>query len=199
MMRPILIDLPEIIETSRLKLQMPQSGFGEKVHQAIIDGYDDYIKWLAWPVTPPTIESVEIDCRKHHAEFITRDSIRYLIIDKATDKVVGRCAFPSFQANWTIPQFGISYFIRKSERAKGYASEAAHAMTALAFQTLKAKKVEIYCDAENIASTKVPLKLGFKLEYTQKGGWPRPDGKLAELQTYSMFSVEDLLGQGIKK
>jgi RimJ/RimL family protein N-acetyltransferase len=135
---------------------------------------------------------LEEECRKHHAEFILRDFIRYLIIDKATGDVIGRCAFPSFQANWMIPQFGISYFIRKSQRSKGYATEAAHALSLLAFQTLKARKLEIYCDAENIVSIKVPLKLGFKLEYTQRGGWPKQDGNLAELQTYSVFSEDDL-------
>ena len=34
-------------------------------------------------------------------------------------------------------------------------------------------RMEIYCDAENIASQKVPQKLGFALECTKKGGWPR--------------------------
>ena len=191
-MNRILIDLPEAIETSRLILQMPKADFGEKLHPAIVDGYDDYIKWLNWPSNVPTIESVEEDCRKHHAEFILRDFIRYIITDKITNSVVGRCAFPSFQANWNIPQFGISYFIRKSQRKKGYASEAVHAMALLAFEKLKARKVEIFCDAENIASTKIPLTLNFNLEYTQKGGWPRSDGELATLQTYSLFSAEDL-------
>ena len=65
-------------------------------------------------------------------------------------------------------------------------------MALLAFKVLSAKKLEIFCDAENIASTKIPLRLNFKLEYTQKGGWPRPDGKLATLQTYSVFSAEEL-------
>jgi ribosomal-protein-serine acetyltransferase len=197
-MSHILIDLPEAIETSRLILQMPKAGFGEKLHPAIVDGYDDYIKWLNWPSNVPTIESVEEDCRKHHAEFILRDFIRYIIIDKITNSVVGRCAFPSFQANWNIPQFGISYFIRKSQRAKGYATEATHTMTLLAFEKLKARKVEIYCDAENTASTKIPLRLNFKLEYTQKGGWPRPDGELATLQTYAIFSATELPNLEIK-
>ncbi len=191
-MNKLLIDLPEVIETPQLKLQMPKAGFGEKLHQAIIDGYEDYVKWLNWSNTPPTAIAVEEECRKHHAEFISREFIRYIIIEKSTNEIIGRCAFPSFQANWLVPQFGISYFIRKSKRGKGYATIASHAMTLLAFRTLKAKKVEIYCDAENIASTRIPLKLGFKLEYTQKGGWVRPDGKLAELQTYSVFSENDL-------
>lgn len=113
-MNHILIDLPEVIETPRLKLKMPKAGFGEKLHQAIVDGYDDYVRWLGWASNAPTIGSVEEDCRKHHAEFILRNFIRYIITDKLTGGVLGRCAFPSFQTTWSIPQFGISYFIRKS-------------------------------------------------------------------------------------
>lgn len=105
-----------------------------------------------WPSNVPTVESVEEDCRKHHAEFILRDFIRYIIADKATDNVLGRCAFPPFQSNWSIPQFGISYFIRKNQRLNGYATEATHAMTLIAFKILNARKVEIYCDTENLAS-----------------------------------------------
>lgn len=191
-MNKILLDLPEVIETPRLKLQMPTTGYGEKVHAAILDGYEDYIRWLSWPTTSPTVEAVEEDCRKHHAEFILRDWIRYLILDKDSGDVLGRCGFPPFQSNWTIPQFSISYFIRKSQRAKGYATEATHAMALLAFQILKARKVEIHCDVENEVSARVPVKLNFALEYTQKGGWPRPDGELAVLTTYSMFSAKDL-------
>ncbi len=191
-MNKILINVPELIETPRLTLQMPMAGFGEKVHAAIVDGYDDYIRWLSWPASLPTVEEAEEDCRKHHAEFILRDWIRYLIVDKTSGEVLGRCGFPPFQSNWAIPQFSISYFIRKSQRAKGYATETTHAMTLLAFNILNARKVEIRCEAENVASTMVPQKLNFALEYTQKGGWPRPDGELAELKTFSMFSVEDL-------
>lgn len=139
-MSRILIDLPEIIETPRLKLQMPKEGFGIKLHTAIADGYEDYVKWLNWSAEMPNSQKIEEECRKHHAEFILRDFIRYLIINKTTGEVIGRCAFPKSQANWLIPQFGISYFIRKSERAKGYATEAVHAMSLLAFKVLKAKK-----------------------------------------------------------
>jgi RimJ/RimL family protein N-acetyltransferase len=191
-MSKLLIDLPEIISTPRLRLQMPKAGFGKQLHNAISDGFEDYVKWLNWPAKLPTIEEVEAECRRHHSEFVLRESMRYLVIDKVTEEVIGRCGLPSFQANWLIPQFGISYFIRKNQRSKGYASEAAHALATLAFKILKAKKVEVYCDAENIASAKVPIKIGFKLEYMQKGGWPRTDGELAELRTYSAFSESDL-------
>lgn len=187
-MNKILINLPETIESPRLILQTPKAGFGDAVHEAIRDGYEDYVKWMAWPATQPTAISVEEDCRKQHAEFILREFIRYLIIEKSSQTVVGRCGFPPFQANWQVPQFGISYFIRRSHRGKGYATEAAHIMTLIAFRILKARKVEIYCDAENIPSQRIPEKLKFELEYIQTGGWPRLDNQLATLKTYSLFS-----------
>jgi len=191
-MNKILVDLPEMLETSRLRLQMPKAGFGAELFLAIQEDYNDYVQWLNWNETIPTVETLEEDCRKHHAEFILRDCIRYLIIEKGTNKVVGRCAFPPTQANWLIPQFGVSYFISKSYRGLGFATEAVYAMSQLAFQRLAARKLEIFCDSENGSSIRVSLKLGFELEYTQTGGWPRRDGRLATLQTYSIFSEQNL-------
>ncbi len=191
-MNKLLLDIPKKISTSQLTLMMPQAGDGALLHQAIMDGYEDYVQWLNWPEKPPTIEEVEIDCRKHHADFILRECIRYLILDNTTNEILGRCAFPPHQVNWQIPQFGISYFIRQSQRARGFASTAAHMMAIVAFRYLHAKKVDIFCDTENIASTKIPLKLGFSLEYVQRGGWPRKDGQLAKLQTYAVFSEAEL-------
>ena len=147
-MSRILIDLPETIETPRLKLQMPRAGFGKALNAAIMDGYEDYVRYLAWPPEAASAEMTEEDCRKHHAEFILREVIRYIILDKRTGEVVGGCSFPSSLVHWLVPQFGIAYWIRRKERGQGYGAEAAHAMTFLAFQVLKAKKVEIYCEAE---------------------------------------------------
>ena len=195
-MDKILIDLPETIQTQRLILQIPKAGFGRKLHAAINDGYEDYIKWLHWSKAIPTAERLEQECREHHAKFILRELIRYLIIDKQSLEVLGATAFPIPQLIWQVPQFGISYFIRKSARAKGYATEAAHAMTLLAFRNLNAKKLEIHCEDDNTASKKIPSALGYKLEYNRRGGFPRADGMLANLQTYSIFSESDLIYDG---
>lgn len=197
-MNRVLIDLPEVFETKRLKFEMPRAGFGEKLHEAIVDGYEDCVTWLGWNTQLPSVLEVEEECRKHHASFILRDDIRYIILNKETGKIVGRCAFPSYQAIWRVPQFGISYFIRGSERQKGYATEAVRFMVMLAFRKLRARKVEIYCDTENLASVKVALKLGFKLEYEKTGGWLMADGSLAKLQTYAIFSEAGLPPLGVE-
>lgn len=192
-MNKILLDLPETIKTTRLNLQIPKAGMGDKLHAAMADGYKDCVKWLLWSKDLPSTEQVEQECREHHAKFILREFIRYLIINKETAEVVGATAFPITQLDWRVPQFGIAYFIRKNARFKGYATEAAHAMTLLAFRIFGAKKVQIHCDVENTSSIKVPLGLGYKLEYIQQGGFARYDGGLAELYTYSIFSEKELI------
>lgn len=192
-MNKILLDLPETINTARLNLQVPKAAMGSKMHPAIVDGYEDYVKWLSWPTEIPTVEQVEQQCRENHAQFILKDFIRYAIFNKETNEIVGAAAFPVTQLDWRVPQFGIAYFIRKSARNKGYAIEAVHAMTLLAFRAMGARKVQIHCDAENTSSIKIPLALGYKFEYTQRGGFPRHDDELASLHTYSIFSESELI------
>ncbi len=50
----------------------------------------------------------------------------------------------------------------------------------------------IYYTSANVESNKVPQKLNFKLEYTQRGGWTQPDGELSLLNCYSIFSLDNL-------
>lgn len=193
MTRPILIDIPERIETPRLILRIPQAGDGGPLHKAILDGYEDLVKWLCWSQLPPSVKETEEQCRIHHAKFILREDLRFLIIEKETNTTIGRCAYPFSLINWSIPHFGLSYFITKSYRGKGYAKEAINALTRVAFHTLNARKVFMQVDPENIASLKVPQALNFQLEAKQKGCWPRPDKEdLAELWTFAMFDPKEL-------
>lgn len=190
---PIMLDLPAGIETPRLILRPPRAGDGAKVHAAMMDGYDDCVKWVCWDSTPPTVEEVEITCRQQQASWITREFMRFLIIHKDTDEVVGCTAYPPFQLDWRIPFFGISYFISQSQQGNGYATESVAALTHFAFDHLKARKVEIKCDEENPSSQGIPKKLGFELETKQRGNWPSADRKqLSMLLTYARFNTAEM-------
>lgn len=189
----LLLDLPEQIITPRLILRVPTSGDGQSLYKAISDGYEDFVKWLNQPDKMPSLSSVEADCRKHKAQFILREDLRFLIINKETSEIMGRCGYPSSQSHWEIPSFGISYFLARRFRNQGYAQEAANALVQYAFRILRARKVQIQVDPENEASLKIPQHLGFALEAQQKGCWPRYDKKeLAELWTYVLFDPSPL-------
>src|SRR5262249_4185470 len=66
--------------------------------------------------------------------------------------------------DWTVPKCEIGYWIRSSCARRGYATEAATALAALASGALGARRVEITCNARNAASRRVAEKSGFALE-----------------------------------
>jgi RimJ/RimL family protein N-acetyltransferase len=194
MLNKLLLDIPNQIITPRLILRPPKAGDGAGIHKAIEDGYEDVIKWLNQPTEVPNIEYYEIEARKQHAEWILRGDMRFLIIDKVTQTIMGRTSYPPHLSNWDIPYFGISYMLAKTHQCKGYVTESVNAMIRFAFAFLNARKIEIKCDSENIKSVRVPERLGLKLEATQRGNWPRKDKEeLAEIRTYAIFSADELL------
>ncbi|MEJ6464779.1 GNAT family N-acetyltransferase [Fusobacterium polymorphum] len=88
----------------------------------------------------------------------------YLGIREKDNYIVGMIDIRHY-LNDFLKQFGgnIGYSVRKSERNKGYAKQ----MLKLALEKckdLKMKKVLITCDEDNIASEKVILSAGAKLE-----------------------------------
>ena len=109
----ILTDLPTQITTDRLILRPMQPGDGVAIHQAVLDGYDQFVTHLGWPKTPPTIDDVEYETRLDAAKFITREQLRFVIIERATQTIIGRIAYPAPLCMWSIPNLGISYFLRK--------------------------------------------------------------------------------------
>lgn len=60
--------------------------------------------------------------------------------------------------------YEIGWIIHPAYRNKGFAYEAAKALTEYAFETLHADKIQAHCDSRNTASKKLMIKLGMKLE-----------------------------------
>ncbi len=191
---PVLWDLPDRIQSPRFVLRPPRQGDGSAVHAAIMDGYTETRKWLAWSEVPPSVEQIERDCRAQQAAWIMRTDMRWLCFDQQTGEVLGRFAFPAHQCIWQVPCVAISYFVRQSARKKGVATEVVNALTRYAFEHLMARRVIIYTDALNTASIRVPQKLGFIEESRNKGLWPSAaaDGALAELIIHGCFDPESL-------
>ena len=59
--------------------------------------------------------------------------------------------------------YEIGWIIRQDKRGQGFATEAAKALTAYAFNELKAGFVQAHCDSRNAASEGVMKKLGMTL------------------------------------
>jgi RimJ/RimL family protein N-acetyltransferase len=58
----------------------------------------------------------------------------------------------------------IGYWVSVDHLRRGYATEAARAMTSVALGLPGVRRVEIHCDEANVASAAVPRKLGYRLD-----------------------------------
>jgi RimJ/RimL family protein N-acetyltransferase len=81
---------------------------------------------------------------------------------------LGGAALPAARST---PEVGLFWTIDPRHQRRGYASEAARAMIAHAFQALRLKRIMANTDFTNLASQGVMLKVGMRLA---RNPWPEP-------------------------
>lgn len=162
MSKPILRDFPDHIATARLLLRAPRPGDGAVLHAAVTESLEELRPWLPWAQEPPTVEMEEEVVRRAHADFLARTDLMLLLFHKESGALVGGSGL--HQIRWDVPKFEIGYWLRTSCTGQGYMTEAVGGITAFAFDTLQARRVEIRCDERNTRSAAVARRAAFTLE-----------------------------------
>ncbi len=191
-MVPILIDIPMPIKTPRLILRQPKDIDAEQLNEAILGSFEVLKKWLDWATHKPTLEESKILIRKMTANWILREDLPIFIFDKKSGVFVGGTTLT--RMNWELPSFEIGYWIKSDCAGKGMITESTNALTKYAFTQLKAVRVEIQCDQENIASCRVAEKLGFVKEGVLKNSSLNTDKKLCDIVIYARYNADGLPG-----
>lgn len=188
-MIPLLIDIPMPIKTERLILRPPTKDDSKELNSAILESFELLNKWMVWANHRPTLEESKIEICKMIARWTLREDLPVFIFDKGSKIFLGATGLT--RINWELPSFEIGYWIRSDYAGKGIITEVTLALTSYAFKQLKAVRVEIKCDENNIASRRVAEKLGFNKEGILKNHMLTPDGSLSNTVIYARY---DLLG-----
>lgn len=190
-MNPILLDLPIPIGTPRLILRPPQAGDGLVVNQAVLESFDTLNQWMPWADHKPSIEESEMFVRTAQAQWILRQELTLFIFDSSKTTLLGATGFHTI--NWKLPSFEIGYWIRSSYTGQGIITESTNALVCYAFKQLKAVRVEIKCDEDNIASRRVAEKLSFICEGILKNSELKTDNKtIRDTVIYARYNENDL-------
>lgn len=152
-----LIEPSKELETAAMRYRNDYIEHGEK-H---INGscgfihYSDYDEWL---------EKVKLAHNKE-TSFLDVPATTYFTVRKSDGKIVGSVQL-RHELNEDLSKRGghIGYGICPSERKKGYGSEQL-SLVLLKAKELHIQRVMISCDKDNIASAKVALINGGKLEW----------------------------------
>ena len=163
---PILIDIPERLEGERTLLLAPRAGLGAELALVITQSLSHLRPWMPWAQEAPTAESAELVVRRMLADFIARRDLCFHIYARRADGSPGRLLGGTglHRLDWTVRRFELGYWIRPDAAGQGHVSEAVRLLTALAFDRLAARRVEIRCDTRNLKSRAVATRCGFELE-----------------------------------
>jgi len=93
------------------------------------------------------------------------------------------------------PWFGartheVGWVIARPHQGRGYATEAAQALLAHAFETLRCHRVIATCQPQNPASWRVMEKLGMRREAHFRAGLLRPSGEWWDEYFYAILADE---------
>ena len=166
MTQPILIDVPERLQTPRLVLRAPRPGDGAALNAAVLDSLDALRPWMPWAQTAPTLEASEAVAREAHGKFLLRSDLVFSLWlhdgQGRETQLVGGSGL--HRIDWSVPRFEIGYWCRSGHTGQGLVTEAVRALSRMAFDQLQAQRVEIRMDERNTASWRVAERAGFTLE-----------------------------------
>jgi RimJ/RimL family protein N-acetyltransferase len=159
---PILRDVPEEFETSRLLIRAPRPGDGAEVNAAVVETFQSLHLWMPWARECPSVDDTETFVRQACSKWVTREDFMLLLFLKGTETLVGASGL--HPKNWAVPRFEIGYWCRARFEGQGYVSEAVRGITTFGFETFGARRIEIRCDARNTRSRRVAERNGYQLE-----------------------------------
>jgi ribosomal-protein-serine acetyltransferase len=177
-MNPLLLDFPTEFETDRLLIRIPLPGDGAVTCESINHSLPELKPWMPFAQKEQTMEDTEINIRQAYVNFLNRTDLRLLVFKKDTGEFVASSGL--HRINWDIPKFEIGYWIDTRFSGNGYMTEAVQGITNFAVRELKARRVEIRCDALNVKSRAIPERLGYTLEGILKNESISVDGELRD-------------------
>lgn len=159
---PTLEPVPERIETERLILRPYQPGDAQQVIEALLESTAELDPWFTWHSRFATVDDALDLCLRRQADFMKREDLTYALFDRVSGRFIGATGL--HRPNWRARVFEVGYFQRTSAVGNGYMTEAVIAITKMALETLRANRVELWCDAANLRSAAVAERAGFTLE-----------------------------------
>jgi RimJ/RimL family protein N-acetyltransferase len=167
------------LETPRLTLRRFAASDGPAIH-----------RYMGDPVVTRWLPEGRLD--KAGAQgFADRNAGRrptaIAVVERASGELVGHMDFHPWFVRATHE---IGWAIGRPHQGRGYATEAACALMAYAFETLRCHRLIATCQPQNVASWRVMEKLGMRREADFRQCLPRDTGEWWDEYLYALLAEE---------
>lgn len=116
--------------------------------------------WMPWAQRAPTVAEEEEVVARFRAQWDAGTAYAYWLREEGTGELVGGAGLHARVGEGGLE---IGYWVRADRIRRGYATATARALTTAAFGVEGIVRVEIHCDETNLASARVPARLGYRL------------------------------------
>ncbi|MEW5929317.1 MAG: GNAT family protein [Gemmatimonadota bacterium] len=143
--------------------------------------------WMPWAAAEPKdLETRIEDLRRFRGNFDLGVDLMYGIFDRPEARVLGGTGLHTRAGE----RREVGYWIHAGHVGRGLATEAAAALTRVAFEVERVRRLEIRCDPLNARSAAIPAKLGFRHEATLRGDALAPDGGPRDTMVWGLLADE---------
>ena len=160
-MRPILLDLPERLDSERLIISVYENGDGEEFFQLLQSNSKYLEEELDEVQRVKSIEDAEEYVRNKRIAWLSRERFVPKLVERSTGRMIGQLWL---EPNWDRMIFEIGYFVEEKSQGKGYVTEAVRRTVEFLFQELGANRLEIHMKVTNSKSIGVAERCGFTRE-----------------------------------
>ncbi len=171
--------------TNRLVIRCWSPSDAPLLSAAVESSIDHLRPWMPWALQEPvSLDARVARLRSFRGAFDLGTDFVYGIFDRDEGEVVGGTGLHTRLGPGARE---IGYWIAKRHVRRGFATEAAAALTRVAFLVDGVDRVEIHCDPRNTASAAVPRRLGYVHEATLMRRIQGSDGVLHDSMIWTML------------
>ncbi len=174
------------IETERLVIRCYKLEDAPAFYESIVASREHLMPYMGWAKEPTTLDERINFLRNAIANYHLGKDGMIAIWDKTETTFIGSTGLHNRAKGNGVE---IGYWIDVRQTGKGYVTEAVAALTKVALEVEGWNRVEIHNVPENVASGKVPKKLGYTHEATLKQRLPK-EGGLGDQMIWSLFRMD---------
>ena len=186
---PANLPFPDRFEGPRVVARAYAPADAEALKLAVDESRERLRPFIPWAETHQHLDETRHLIAEWQGRWLTRTNFVMGIFDKATGRLLGGTGLhPAGRSeiDWNLRRFEIGYWMRTGAEGHGYVLEAVRALTDTAFRALKARRVEIRCDDDNVRSWRVAEKAGFRLEGIHRKDGLTPLGAPRDTRVYAL-------------
>lgn len=169
----------KLLETPRLILRPIAAADWQAIHSYMSDPV--VTRWLPEGCLDET--QAQTFAQKNAGRFARAVAV----VERGSGELVGHMPFHPWFGRATHE---IGWAISATRQGRGYATEAARALTDFAFGTLRCHRLVATCQPENVASWRVMEKLGMRREAHFRQGLFRETGEWWDEYFYALLADE---------